>query len=445
MVIILITGYKIKNINNEEVLYIYLDFNYELGSFKNIKSSLKKTIKEFIEKNRIAFKGTMVALVVGGMVTGSMSLKENSKNFDIDNQIMISEKVLDNISIPDEIVVDKTTENAEEEKVEEIINDTSIVKEDQNSNIDYKNNIKEESKVLGDKKVAEEPVVLNQKQVILEAKEEIQTQKEEIVDNKTYVTIRRSNGEYQNIELEEYIIGVVGAEMPASFQNEALKSQAIIARTYALKALSRGQTLTDNESTQSFKDINQLRNMWGSSFDNYYNKIRNAVLSTEGLYLTYNGNYIEAVYHSTSNGITENSVNVWGNTFPYLVSVDSPYDSDNPSFTQTKSFSYEEISDRLGINIDINTDFSILDYTSGNRVESIRIGEKNYKGITIRQLLGLRSTDFEIDKTAEGIKFTTRGYGHGVGLSQYGANGMAKNGYSYIQILLHYYPGVTIN
>lgn len=443
--IILITGYKIKKVDDEEILYIYLDFNYELGSFKNIKSNLKKNIKDFIIKNKIAFKGTMVALVVGGMVTGSMNLKGNNQISNIDNQIMISEKVLDNISIPENILIENTIESKNDSKVEEVTNNDNIVEEKQVESIVYKNNVKEENKIVENKKVVEEPVVLKQDQVISEEQEEVQMPVEEIVDNKTYVNVRRSNGDYQNIELEEYIIGVVGAEMPASFHTEALKSQAVIARTYALKAISRSQTLTDNESTQSYKDINQLRNLWGSSFDTYYNKIKNAVLSTQNIYLTYNGNYIDAVYHSTSNGTTENAVNVWGNSFPYLISVDSPYDSGNPSFTQTKNFSYEEISNKLGINIDINTDFSILGYTSGNRVENIKIGEEIYKGTTIRQLLGLRSTDFEITKTEEEIIFTTRGYGHGVGLSQYGANGMAKNGYSYIQILLHYYPGVTIN
>ena len=441
--IILITGYKIKKVGNEDVLYIYLDFNYEFGNFKDTKDNLKKRIKEFIEKNKIAFKGSLVALVVGGMVTGSMNLKENSKPIsNISNEILISEKVLDNFSVPDELIVDKNSEENINENIEEKIEvqEKIIGKQEENINNEIVNINTNTSPV---EKHETEQMDVSQQPVIQEDYEEPVV--EEIVDNKTYVSVRRSSGEIQNIEIEEYIIGVVGAEMPASFHSEALKSQAIIARTYALKALSRGQTLTDNESTQSFKDNNQLYSLWGSSYSTYYNKIKDAVLSTEGVYLTYNGTYIEAVYHSTSNGTTENAVNVWGNSFPYLISVDSPFDNTNPSFIQEKTFSYEELSNKLGTTIDINTEFNILGFTSGNRVENIEINGTTYKGTTIRQKLGLRSTDFDITKTETGITFTTRGYGHGVGLSQYGANGMAKNGYSYQEILQHYYPGTIIS
>ena len=163
------------------------------------------------------------------------------------------------------------------------------------------------------------------------------------------------------------------------------------------------------------------------------------------MYLTYNGKYIEAVYHSTSNGYTEDSKNVWGNAFPYLVSVESEYDSLNPSFIKQKNISYEELSNKLNMSINKETTFSILSKTSGNRVDNIEIGGKTYKGVDLRNILGLRSADFDVEKKEEGVVFTTRGYGHGVGLSQYGANGMAKNGYSYVEILKHYYKGVSIS
>ena len=160
-------------------------------------------------------------------------------------------------------------------------------------------------------------------------------------------------------------MGVVGAEMPASFHNQALMAQAIIARTYALKANSKGQILSDNESTQSYKDNDELKSLWGSSYNAYYNKIKGAVISTKGMYLTYNGEYIDAVYHSTSNGKTEDSSNVWGNYFPYLVSVESPYDSLNPSFSQDKTITYQELSTKLNTDINIDTDFFIQSKTSG--------------------------------------------------------------------------------
>ena len=205
-----------------------------------------------------------------------------------------------------------------------------------------------------------------------------------------------------------------------------------------------GRTLSDNESTQSYKDNGELASMWGGNFDSYYSKVKNAVNSTKGVYLTYNGSYIDAVYHSTSNGRTEDSSNVWGNYYPYLVSVDSTYDNSNPSFSISKTFSFFDLSSKLGINVDSNTEFNILGYTSGGRVSSISVGGVEFNGVSFRSMLGLRSADFDITKSDDGVIITTRGYGHGVGMSQYGANGMAKAGYSYRDILLHYYSGVSI-
>ena len=233
--------------------------------------------------------------------------------------------------------------------------------------------------------------------------------------------------------------------MPAAFNTEALKAQAIIARTYALKANSKGQILSDNESTQSYKSNDELKSIWGSNYTTYYNKIKDAVNSTKGAYLTYNGEYIEAVYHSTSNGKTESSSNVWGNYYPYLVSVESPYDNTNPSYEMAKEITYNELSSILGIEINADTEINILGYTTGGRIENITISGNTYTGVKFRNLLGLRSADFDITKNETGITFKTRGYGHGVGMSQYGANGMAKNGYTYKDILKYYYSGVNIS
>ena len=253
-----------------------------------------------------------------------------------------------------------------------------------------------------------------------------------------------NDGSVMKMELEEYLVGVVGAEMPALFNSEALKAQAIIARTYALKAKAKGKTLKNNESNQSYKTNSELKAMWGDNYGGYYTKIKKAVDETAGMVLTYNGNYIEAVYHSTSNGITESSVNVWGNYYPYLVSVSSQYDNLNVSFVKNIEIDYQELSNKLGFDVNKETNIILDGRTSGNRVESVRIEDHVYKGIDFRNVLGLRSADFDIQKNDTGIVFTTRGYGHGVGMSQYGANGMAKNGYSYEAILKHYYQGVSI-
>ena len=447
-----VTGYKIKNINNEEVLYVYLDFNYEFGSLKSQNSNIKKEIKKFLEKNKIAFKGTLVALVVGGMVTGSMKIKPSNEKNNLDNEKVFSINSIEKRDVSDNVIVsnnDVTIESKiDETPIEETIDDEPIVEQSINNHNEI---VDKQQEIIS---VQNELIISNDVQEVVTPNEKVQERQEEKVeevnevqeayDDSIYVNLRRSNGEYETIELEEYVIGVVGAEMPASFQIEAIKSQAIIARTYALKAIERGQVLTDTESTQSYKDNNALRNLWGSSFDIYYNKIKDAVISTSGMVLTYNGQYIEAVYHSTSNGVTEAAVNVWGNSFPYLISVDSIYDNTNPSFIKDKFFSYNELSRILNMDINKDTNFNITGFTSGNRIENIEVNGINYKGTTFRQLLGLRSADFSLSFNEDGITFTTKGYGHGVGLSQYGANGMAKNGYSYIEILKHYYPGVII-
>ena len=423
----MINGYEIKNEFGKEILYLYLDLNDEFANLKSKKSKekLENIIIDFIKDNKIAFTGTIVSLIVGGTLVGNVLLNNDKKSINNIDYIVMEEK-LENINIPEEI---KTEENVEEISKPKIINTTQ-------------SNKKVETK-QAQEKVLEEPKVEN---TTSDVKEEVKEEsKVEEVDNNIYVNVKRKTGETIKLELEEYIIGVVSAEMPAEFNPEALKSQAVIARTYALNSIEKGKTLTDNESTQSYKSNDELKSIWGSSYDKYYNKIKNAVQSTQGLYLTYNGKYIDAVYHSTSNGKTEDSTSVWGNFYPYLVSVDSTYDNQNPSYEKQKSFTYEEISSKLGIEINQYTEFNILSKTKSNRVESISIEDKTYKGTELRSLLGLRSTDFSIEKSDEGITFTTRGYGHGVGMSQYGANGMAKVGYTYSDILKHYYTGVSIN
>lgn len=442
----MIYDYEIKKRNQEEILYLYFDFNSEFAkaNVKEKKKKLKGEIEAFIKKHKIHFKGSKVAIVVSGFIVGTVLL--GSPNMALEQNISQPENNMVNTTIVElpfyETQDNIATENTEtkEENNEEIIrnsgtNETSKMESSQNEKTTSNN-----TQVT----TAEETQVaqIEENKVQSEALTEAETTEE--VENKTYVTVYRSNGTVLTIEFEEYIIGVVGAEMPASFHSEALKAQAILARTYATKTLERNGVLTDNSSTQNYKTNDELKSMWGSSYNTYYNKIKSAVESTSGMYLTYQGEIIDAVYHSTSNGITEDAINVWGNSVPYLVSVDSPYDSTNSSFQVSISFSYEELSSKFGFTINPDTNFNILSYTSGNRVENIMINETTYTGVQVRNLLGLRSADFSISKTDASVTFTTKGYGHGVGMSQYGANGMAKNGSSYQQILQHYYKGVTI-
>ena len=449
----MINSYFIRSVNGEEVLYLNFDFSYEFSSFDFMakREKIQEVVRNFIRDNKIAFKGATVLLVSGGVLFGSIVL--NTPNFTgspvnsikpIESSVTNDDFVVPNSSVTlsngDSVVINdvKDEKEVKNEKVES-----------KNENVQVKENVVPKEQEVQNKKVnvskAEEKKQVNEVSAPkVEEKTEVkEVATKEVVDNNIYVNVRR-NGSVVKIELEEYVTGVVGAEMPASFNVEALKAQAVIARTYALKANSRGTVLSDNESSQSYKSNDQLKSLWGSSYNTYYNKVKGAVDSTKRMYLTYNGSYIEAVYHSTSNGRTEDSSNVWGNSFPYLVSVDSPYDSSNPSYLKTVSFSYSDISKKLGVIITSHTNFIINGRTSGNRVSSISVGEVTFTGVDFRNKLGLRSADFDIEKNDEGVVITTRGYGHGVGMSQYGANGMAKSGSSYRDILFHYYPGVSL-
>lgn len=444
----MINNYTIKKINNEEILFLFFDLDTEFTKdnlkYKNIQSYIKK----FIKDNKITFAGTSAVIVVGGAILGNIIL---NKNYDSDNyntyafndgyQEIIS-NIPSNLNMNDFVVqkeydfqeIIDTKENIIDNINEEVINEVS------HNTINETNKINSPKEIVNDVKENIDVIENNtQEETVMEY---TNTYEEE--DTNTYATIQRSNGQMVTLELEEYITGVVAAEMPALFHPEALKAQAIIARTYSLKAMSKGKLLTDNNSTQNYKDNEQLKNMWGGNFNTYYNKVKDAVSNTKGMYLTYNGSYIEAVYHSTSNGKTENSIYGWGNYYPYLVSVDSQYDSLNPSFSVSTTMSYEKLSTLLGMEINSTTEFNITERTDGDRVKTILVNDKSYTGTNFRNILALRSADFDIEKNDDGIIFTTRGYGHGVGMSQYGANGMAKNGSSYRDILSHYYPGTVI-
>lgn len=459
----MINSYEIKIENNEPILCLHLDFNYEFAKFdfKEKKQNLENMIKKYIKENKINFKGTKVVIIVGGILMGTLLLSNPiiSENIEYTSPSIMENIIVENEQINEDIKDVVINESKTEEKIEEPkeeIKIENVKKEEpttQIKNETTKEPIKETVKVeqtnnqITETKQEEKTEIKEEikQEETTETKEETKKEEVEIQANKTYVTIYRTNGTVATIELEEYVIGVVAAEMPASFHTEALKAQAIIARTYALKAIGNNKVLTDNSSTQNYKDNSQLKTMWGSSYNTYYNKIKNAVESTKGNYLTYNNQIIEAVYHSTSNGYTEAAESVWGNEFAYLVSVESKYDSTNSSFIKEKYMTYEELSEALQTTITQDTAFSISGYTSGQRVQTIQVNDKNYTGVKFRSLLGLRSADFEIKKDEEGVTITTKGYGHGVGLSQYGANGMAKNGYKYNQILKHYYQGIKIN
>lgn len=434
----MINGYNIRKINGEEVLCLYLDLSSEFANLDSKKNkSLKKDIKKYIKKNKINFKGVKVAYVIGGFLVGTVMLnniKQPDDNFNNNNSIVAI------MNEEHKNIIDSNTLQEDEDK-EEV-----VVVQDSDVNVDNKvNNVENNTtNQINKEEIKNKDNVVKENNNKVEVKKEEDIVKEEVIDNNIYVNVRRNNGNIEKYELEEYIIGVVGAEMPASFNKEALKAQSVVARTYALKSIKNNKQLTSDNSTQNFKDNNELKKIWGSSYNTYYNKIKSAVLETKGLYLSYNNDYVDAVYHSTSNGNTEDAVYVWGNSVPYLKSVSSQYDNTNKNYNSTITLTYNEISNKLKNSIDSNIKFNIISRTSGNRVKEIEINGTTYSGVEFRKLLNLRSADFSIENNGANIVISTNGYGHGVGMSQYGANGMANNGSSYTDILLHYYTGVSI-
>ncbi|WP_338083491.1 stage II sporulation protein D [Fictibacillus nanhaiensis] len=265
---------------------------------------------------------------------------------------------------------------------------------------------------------------------------------------------RTSMDTVQNIPLEEYVAGVVASEMPAEFELEALKAQALTARTFIVKALlnpakddrmPEDAVVTDTIMHQVYKGNEELQTLWGENFNEKLAKIVKAVTETKGQILTYEGEPIQASFFSTSNGFTVNSEDYWKNKYPYLRSVESPWDKESPKYLQTVHLSVDTVEEKLGVSITKNGKVGkIVSTTSGKRIGKISIGKKAFTGKEIREKLELRSTDFQMEKKGKQIIITTKGYGHGVGMSQYGANGMAMEGKSYEQIVSYYYKGIEI-
>ena len=242
------------------------------------------------------------------------------------------------------------------------------------------------------------------------------------------------------LDLDDYVIGVVGAEMPASFNSEALKAQAVASRSYAMSKVQNNIIeISSSINDQVYQTKMELMNKWGSSFYKYYNKISKVVNDTKNEVVARDGKILKTYYFSMSNGKTENSQTVFGEiTF---LSVDSPLESKLKNFEVIKEFKKEELLNILGLN-----EIKIQNVTrhDTNHVDNIIVSNKKYSGTEFRKLLGLRSTDFDIEEKEGGYLITTRGYGHGVGMSQYGANEMAKQGYNYKEIINHYYQNTEL-
>lgn len=261
------------------------------------------------------------------------------------------------------------------------------------------------------------------------------------------VRVKRSSGNVESVPLEEYVVGVVAGEMPVSFELEALKAQSVASRTYVMKRLGgNGEyDVVDTVSNQVYLDDNELKEKWKDNYVSYINKVRQAVNETSMECLEYDGELIDAMFFSTSNGYTEDSGEFFSTSLPYLKSVDSSYDKEVSSvFQDSKNISLQEFYERLGLSYQSSLKITDVSRTNSHRVKSLKINGKEFSGKDVYYKLGLRSSDFEIELVGSNVVIQTKGYGHGVGMSQYGALGMAKKGYSYREILMHYYTGTTL-
>ena len=259
----------------------------------------------------------------------------------------------------------------------------------------------------------------------------------------------------ENVGLEKYLVYVVSAEMPSSFSPEALKAQAVAARTYALKKINKNlpehkkaDLCTDFAHCQAYSDDEELKGKWGKSYDANIKKVKQAVEQTKGEYLSYNGDYAITVFHSCSNGFTEKASEVWGGDYSYLKSVESPGDYEKKDYITKNKFTESEFKKIIKDHFP-EADFSKaaigdICYTSGSNIKNICVYGQKISGNDMRKIFSLKSSAFSLDMKNNSFVFTVAGNGHGVGMSQYGAEKMAQNGKKYSDILYHYYPGTKL-
>lgn len=288
------------------------------------------------------------------------------------------------------------------------------------------------------------------------------TRSDEAVTNDIIKVLDFTSGQVTELPIRDYVIGAVLAEMPATYHEEALKAQAVAARTYAVRQREKQRLYPDemlmgadisNDSTkfQAYFTDEQAKAFYGDSYDAYYNIVSSAVDATEGQVLVYDGEPIVAAFHSTSGGRTESAEVIWGSPVEYLVPVESVGDEKSPVYLEEKIFTAEEVSAVIEESYP-NADFSgepekwlvIGDRSTSGTVIELTAGGEIISGTQFRRLFSLRSANFDIEYSDGCFTVTTKGNGHGVGMSQYGANAMANEGADYKEILLHYYTGAEL-
>lgn len=271
--------------------------------------------------------------------------------------------------------------------------------------------------------------------------------------NETINVFNHETNTTYTMSMDDYLTGVVAAEMPAAFETDALKAQAVAARTYTMYKQSstdhEADVCTDHTHCQAYLSEEQMRTNWGDAYEFYLDKIKSCVQDTKGEILTYNNEPILAVFHSMGGGQTQSSGDVWGSQLPYLVSVPSPGEDVASNYHSTLTVSFEEFAKTVkasypNAEIESFLDVSVPTLSESGHVKSVLIGKISIAGTEIRRMFNLRSTKFTLSFSEGNVTFNVTGYGHGVGMSQYGANAMAKEGKTYKEILSHYYQGAIL-
>ena len=265
------------------------------------------------------------------------------------------------------------------------------------------------------------------------------------------------DGARMEVALEDYLVYVVAGEMPASFEPEALCAQAVAARSYIAWKLPRcggagclrgADICTDSTHCMAYMGEEEMRAQWGERYEEYRAKIASAVQATAGQVMLYEGRPVQALFHASSGGRTEDAQAVWGTALPYLTSVASAEEDTQRTVTLSRAQLAEKLNaafDGAGLTKDnVVQQFVVRSRTPGGRADIVRVGRVTAAGRAVRSALGLSSTAFEVRSEGENVTITTQGYGHGVGMSQEGANAMAQQGKTWQDILLHYYTGVSI-
>ena len=279
-------------------------------------------------------------------------------------------------------------------------------------------------------------------------------------NSKTIKLLHSATGKVEELNLDEYLYGVVSSEMPASYEIEALKAQAVVARTYTIYQTKKNASKHENADIcdnyaccQAWISKEDRFSKWNTEeSESNWNKIVEAVNSTSGKIITYNGEAINAFFHSNSGGVTESSVNIWGGVdYPYLKSVETAGEEGYTQYSSQVQFSKQDLLNKIKEKYqDCEIDFSqqnciqILEYTTSGRVKTIKFGNKEIAGTEARTILGLKSTNFSFSMDGDIVTFSVTGYGHGVGMSQTGADALAKTGSNYEDIIKHFYTDVEI-